>query len=295
MMGCDQCDTTMVYHVNRRLPAGGFVRCHHCLTEQALPQSCPICGKRVSTFGLGTQRVEAELERKFPMLIEGRTMRRVDSDSMRGAGDFHDALGRFASGSIRLLVGTQMIAKGLDFPVVRLVGVINADTSIHLPDFRSTERTFQLVSQVAGRCGRGSDPGRVIVQTFQPDTPAIRFAASHDYEGFAAAELVQRTASGLPPTSRMARIVLRDPDHERCRAAADRLAGELRRLAGPAHRILGPAPCPIGRIAGRHRRQIELLAPGAGELQALLAAARNQGLLRPGAAMAIDVDPIVML
>ncbi len=295
MLGCDHCDTTMVYHVNRRLPSGGFVRCHHCLTEQPLPAACPVCGNRVSTFGLGTQRVEAELERKFPLLVDGQTMLRVDSDSMRGAADFHDALGRFASGSIRLLIGTQMIAKGLDFPVVRLVGVVNADTSIHLPDFRSTERTFQLVSQVAGRCGRGADPGRVIVQTFQPETAAIRLAAAHDFERFAAGELAERARSALPPVTRLCRIVLRDADLERCRAAAGRLATELRRLAGPLHRVLGPAPCPIARIAGRHRQQIEILAPSAAELQSLLVAARNEGLLRPGASMAIDVDPVSML
>ncbi|MCH8006465.1 MAG: primosomal protein N' [Planctomycetes bacterium] len=298
LMGCDDCDTMMVYHVARLShgePVGGYVQCHHCLTEQRLPATCPLCDRKVTTFGLGTQRVEAELQRKFPELAEGRTMLRVDSDSMHGARDFHDALGRFAAGKIRLLIGTQMISKGLDFPRVRLVGVINADTAINLPDFRAAERTFQLVSQVAGRCGRGTEPGRVIVQTFAPDTPAIRLAAAHDYVTFATGELADRTRCGLPPVTRMARIVCRDKDYERCRRVACTLAGELKERAAASIRIHGPAPCPIARIAGKHRQQIELLSPTPGLLQDLLTVARNEGLIKAGAAMVVDVDPISML
>ena len=231
LMCCDDCDATMVYHLDRRLPTGGYLQCHHCEAQQRLPQTCPACDRKVTTFGLGTQRVEEELHRKFPQLVEGETMVRVDSDSMRGARDFHSVLGRFATGEIRLLLGTQMIAKGLDFPGIHLVGVINADTAIHLPDFRATERTFQLVSQVTGRCGRGDTAGRVIVQTFQPDAPVIRLAADHDYEGFATGELAERRRCELPPYTRMARIVVRDTDYGRCREAArrlERLAADLR-------------------------------------------------------------------
>ena len=297
LMCCDDCDATMVYHLDRRLPTGGYLQCHHCEAQQRLPRSCPACGRNVTTFGLGTQRVEEELHRKFPELVAGDSMVRVDSDSMRGARDFHSVLGRFATGEIRLLLGTQMIAKGLDFPRIQLVGVINADTAIHMPDFRATERTFQLVSQVAGRCGRGGTPGRVIVQTFQPDAPVIRLAADHDYEGFATGELAERRRCELPPYTRMARIVVRDPDYGRCREAARRLADSLRGLAGgtPSIRVRGPAPCPIARIAGRHRHQVELFANTAAGLQTLLSAARRGGLIRPGAAMAVDVDPIALL
>ena len=299
-MQCDLCDVTMVYHLNKTLPVGGsgsagYVRCHHCLSEQKLPALCPDCGKRISTFGLGTQRVEEELHREFPELVEGQTMLRIDSDTMHGAKDFHDALGRFGSGELRVLVGTQMIAKGLDYPGVRLVGVINADTSINMPDFRATERTFQLVSQVAGRSGRGADRGMVIVQTFNPSAPSIQLAAQHDFEGFARIELKQRKQGGLPPLSRMTRIVLRDEDHLKCLALANAAADHLRRLAGNAVRVRGPAPCPIARIAGKHRQQIELLAPTAAEMQRLLAAARSKGVIKAGAAMAIDVDPIALL
>jgi len=295
LMTCDDCDATMVYHRNRALPTGGFVRCHHCEMEQRLPETCPQCGKRIVTFGLGTQRVEDELQEMFPELVEGQTLQRVDSDSMRSASSFHDVLGRFARGELRLLIGTQMIAKGLDFPGVRLVGVINADTALNLPDFRAAERTFQLVNQVAGRSGRGREAGRVVVQSFQPEAMPIRLAAAHDYEGFAAAELAIREGFGLPPVTRMARLVVRHEDHARAVEIASRLATSLEALKSAEVRIKGPAPCPISRIAGRHRHQIELLAPTAGDLQRLLTAARNRGLVKSDATIAVDVDPVALL
>jgi primosomal protein N' (replication factor Y) len=239
--------------------------------------------------------VEEELAARFPQLREGETMLRLDSDAMQNAKDYHAALERFGRGEVSLLVGTQMIAKGLDFPGVELVGVINADTAINLPDFRAAERTFQLVNQVAGRSGRGREPGRVIVQTFNPGMPAIRFAAAHDYEGFARAELADREQCGLPPYARMARIVVRDADHIRCVTTAKQFAADIRPLLGPEIRLRGPSPCPIARIAGKHRQQIELLAPTATALLAALTAARNAGFLHPGAAMAVDVDPIALL
>ncbi|MHC4948965.1 MAG: replication restart helicase PriA [Planctomycetota bacterium] len=292
---CDDCDVTLVHHLSRRLPAGGFVRCHHCLGEQRLPAACPDCGGRLRTFGLGTQRVEEDLAARFPALAGDGGMQRVDSDTMRTAADFHDALGRFGRGELRLLVGTQMIAKGLDFPDLQLVGVINADTALHLPDFRATERTFQLVSQVAGRTGRGRAPGLVIVQTFDPESPAIRLAAAHDYRGFADAELADRRRCGLPPARRMTRIVVRDPDAARAATRGRQLADALRSLAPPGTEVLGPGPCPIARIAGRHRHQVELLAPDGSTMQRLLAAARDAALVRSSADMAVDVDPLTLM
>jgi primosomal protein N' (replication factor Y) len=298
VMNCLHCDVTMVYHKAGSLPTGGFVQCHHCLSEQQLPPTCPDCGRRVTTFGLGTQRVEEELGRKFPRLAGGETLARVDSDTMRSARDFHDVLERFGSGRIRVMVGTQMIAKGLDFPGVRLVGVVNADTAINLPDFRATERTFQLVSQVAGRSGRTTGPeglGLVVVQSFNPDTPAIELAAAHDYEAFATREIEERRACGLPPVTRLARVVVRDEDYTRCEEAAALAASGLRAITGPPIRVRGPAPCPIARIAGRHRQQVEVLAPSAAELQRVVTEARNRGIVRPGAGMAVDVDPVALL
>lgn len=295
VMTCDDCDVTMVYHKAGSLPTGGFVRCHHCLSEQKLPATCPECGRKISTFGLGTQRVEEELSRMFPELVEGETLRRVDSDTMHGSRDFHDLLERFGAGEIRVMVGTQMIAKGLDYPSVRLVGVINADTSIHLPDFRATERTFQLVSQVSGRSGRGAHPGLVVVQSFNPGAPAIQLAAQHDFEGFAALELNHRRAAGLPPITRMARIVVRHEDHVKCLTLAKQTAEGIRALAPKIVRVRGPAPCPIARIAGKHRQQVELLAPNAAIMQKMLAKARSADLLRFGTVMAVDVDPTALL
>ena len=300
VMTCDDCDVTVVYHraVPADGPAGGFVQCHHCRSEQRLPLLCPACRRRVTTFGLGTQRVEEELARKFSSLEAGRTMLRVDSDTMRSARDLHDALERFGAGEIRVLIGTQMIAKGLDEPGVQLVGVINADTALNLPDFRATERTFQLVSQVAGRTGRSTDPRApavVIVQSFNPASPAITLAAAHAYRTFARRELEERRGCGLPPLSRMARIVVRDADYPRCVALATAVAEGLRSRVGPTTRVGGPAPCPISRIAGRHRQQIELLAPTATDLQQALTTARNDGIIVPGAAIAVDVDPTALL
>jgi len=222
-------------------------------------------------------------------------MLRIDSDSMRGSKDFHHALGKFGAGEVQLLVGTQMIAKGLDFPNVQFVGVINADTAINLPDFRASERTFQLVNQVAGRCGRGRDPGLVIVQTFQPQASAIRLAAAHDYEGFAKLELSDRRRCKLPPYTRLARIVVRDVDYTRCVNTARTIANRLGELKDGSMRLRGPAPCPISRIAGKHRQQIELLAESAQRLQEVLVAGRNEGLLHAGAGLVIDVDPIALL
>lgn len=291
---CDYCDATMVYHRDKSLPAGGLIRCHHCDAEQLLPKTCPDCGRAVNVFGLGTQRVEEEIERLCP----DAPMMRMDSDSMRRGADYHDALERFRSGELRILVGTQMIAKGLDFPNVRVVGVINADTSLHLPDFRSAERTFQLIAQVAGRAGRGTEPGRVIVQTFNPNDPAIQLASKHDYETFARRELALREKTALPPITRMARIVLRDRDQMQVIKAAAELARDLKTFIADLNRgirMRGPAPCPIARVAEFHRHQIELIAPDASTLQLLLTRMRNAKLIKSDAKMAIDVDPVALL
>ncbi|MEM1212660.1 MAG: primosomal protein N' [Planctomycetota bacterium] len=312
-MACDHCDATMVYHVNKQLPRGGLLRCHHCEAETVLPSACPVCGKKISVFGLGTQRVEEEFQSKFP----GVSYRRMDSDTMKRAGDYERVLGAFGRGETKVLMGTQMIAKGLDFPGVRLVGVISADTSLNFPDFRSAERTFQLVSQVAGRAGRGTGPeagGRVVVQSFSPSEPAVALAATHDYAGFAEREMRLREASGLPPSARMVRIVCRDKDQAKANVRAGRLAAGLREAAGaisPAGqeprggdpralgdaqvRVRGPMPCPIARVADHFRVQVELLGPSAAGLQRVMTALRNAGELVSDAHTAVDVDPIALL
>lgn len=297
IMRCAHCEAGMICHQERvdgeRLR---WVRCHHCQEEQRLPTRCPTCSKGISVFGLGTQRVEEELVLVHPALGEPGIVQRVDADTMRSARELHAALGRFGRGESRLLVGTQMIAKGLDFPGVRLVGVVNADTAIHLPDFRAAERTFQLVSQVAGRCGRSADAGLAIIQTFVPETPALLFAARQDFDGFARQELEDRKRFGLPPWRRMARIVIRDEDESEARRQADQFAADLGPIAvqhGVALR--GPGPCPITRVADRWRFQIELQSEGAAPLQAMLTEARNRAILVPGEAIAIDVDPVSLM
>jgi primosomal protein N' (replication factor Y) len=301
---CKYCDATMTYHRSAEAHAHsgktseglhtGQLHCHYCLAVNPLPEVCPVCGKQLSLFGLGTQRVEEELARKFPDLKYAR----VDSDSMRQAGDYEAVLAKFAAGEIQVMLGTQMIAKGLDYPNVTLVGVISADTALALPDFRSAERTFQLITQVAGRAGRGDAPGRVVVQTFLPEDPTIRAALSQDYNAFASTELIGRKQVSLPPFARMARIILRHQDQdeilELAGETARRIAAAAEELKSPV-KIRGPMPCAIARIAGYHRHQIVLSSPTVEPLQKLLEAVRMAGVLERADRVAIDVDPVSLL
>jgi primosomal protein N' (replication factor Y) (superfamily II helicase) len=301
---CKYCDTTMTYHRSAAAHAKGAtaaeglhtgqLHCHYCLAVNPLPDKCPHCGKKLTLFGLGTQRVEEELARKFPDL----TFARADSDSMRSGRDYEALLGRFASGQISVLLGTQMIAKGLDYPNVTLVGVVSGDTALALPDFRSAERTFQLITQVAGRAGRGDAKGRVVLQTFLPQDPAIQAAMRQDYTGFARTELKHRREVGLPPFSRMVRIILRDQNEEKLHAHGDALAGQLQEAiaaVGADIRFRGPMPCAINRIANYWRNQIVLQCAQAGPLQKVLAMVREKGHLARGDGVAVDVDPVSLL
>ncbi len=310
LMQCDHCDTLMVYH----LPAealrdaqvtssrggggggggGGVVRCHHCLTEQRLPERCPECRKRIVLFGMGTQRIEQEVRAKFP----GARLLRMDADAMRSGRDFRQALWTFQTGQADVLLGTQMIAKGLDVPNVRLVGVVSADTSMNFPDFRAAERTYQLIAQVSGRAGRGKHAGRVVLQTMWPNDPTIRDAANHDYVAFAQRELLLRKEAGLPPHTRLARIVVRDVKKVEAFAGVTRLhhalTSAIAQLAIPV-RLLPPAPCPIERIADHYRFQVLLFADRAADLQRVLTALRNAAGVVSDAHTAIDVDPVALL
>jgi primosomal protein N' (replication factor Y) len=304
LLKCRFCDTTMTYHRSAAAHAKGGtsaegvhtgqLHCHYCLAVSPLPEKCPQCGKKLSLFGLGTQRVEEELARKFPTL----KFARVDSDSMRSARDYETLLGRFARNELQVMLGTQMIAKGLDYPNVTLVGVISGDTALALPDFRAAERTVQLITQVAGRAGRGDAAGRVIVQTFQPEDAAIQSAIRQDFVGFANQELPHRKEIGLPPYSRMVRIILRDQDPEKLTETAEKLAGQIGEavaLLGVSIRLRGPMPCPINRIAGYWRQQIVMHSATPGPLQQVLAAVREKGHLARGDRIAVDVDPVSLL
>jgi primosomal protein N' (replication factor Y) len=290
----------------------GQLQCHYCLATSALPDKCPVCSKKLSLFGLGTQRVEEELAKKFPDV----TFARVDSDSMHSSKDYEAILSRFGKNEIQVMLGTQMIAKGLDYPNVTLVGVVSGDTALSLPDFRAAERTFQLITQVAGRAGRGDNPGRVVLQTFMPDDPTIQSALSQDFTGFAQRELQTRKEVGLPPFSRMVRIVVRDQDqdklHKKCEElgikvleAIESVQGSVFEVhdkaekanasVGPAILAKGPMPCAINKIAGYFRNQIVLQSPRADLLQKVLGLLREAGHLATSDRIAVDVDPVSLL
>ncbi len=289
---CPRCDTRLVYH-----KTSGTVRCHRCSTRQAAPQACPnaACGGTPLRFGMGTERVEEEVRRRFPQA----RVARADSDTMTHRDQYERLIHQFETGQVDVLIGTQMIAKGLDFPLVSFVGVINADTALNLPDFRAAERTFQLVAQVAGRAGRAGGHGVVVVQTDAPDPSVIRLAANHDYASFAAEELTLRRQMKLPPVWRMARIVLADARDSQVRGEAERLAESIREAAlkvGGRLQCDGPAPCTIQRERALYRYDILLRAQNADALQKVLDAIRGEVL--PGARvkqLTVDVDPIALL
>ncbi len=299
VMGCERCDARMILHRDLALKSGELLRCHHCLSECIVPRACPNCSRGLVRLGAGTQRVEEELRPLLEELSLGsEALIRVDRDTMRTAQDYFGALATFASGRARLMLGTQMIAKGLDFPGVRLVGVVSADTGLNLPDFRAGERTFQLISQVSGRAGRADARGVVIIQTMEPQNPAIVLAAEHAFERFAAEEIAARRKFALPPASRMARVVCRDSKQAALRTRAVGLAEWLRAWSSRHNagvRVRGPAEPPVTRIADQFRLGIELVAPRAGLVQEALRAARNEGLVKSDAKTAVDVDPVSLM
>ncbi|MFO7897688.1 MAG: primosomal protein N' [Planctomycetota bacterium] len=285
---CAHCDISMTYH-----RGADRAVCHHCGLRTRVPAHCPECqSDTVKSIGLGTEKVEAELVERFPDV----PCARMDSDSVRGRGAHRRVLDAFRAGRVRILVGTQMVAKGLDFPNVTLVGVVNADTALHLPDFRAGERTHQLVSQVAGRTGRGPKGGLVVIQTWEPDHYTMRTAAAHDYAAFAEIELEHRRQLGFPPFSRAARIVLdgrrlgdvKQAAHDVARATT----AQRERTGGVVH---GPMPCPIERIKDRYRWHILVLGGKSSAVRAMIAAARPAFPAGRRVRVAVDVDPVSML
>jgi primosomal protein N' (replication factor Y) (superfamily II helicase) len=277
---CESCDVSLVLH------AEDVVRCHHCGFAAAAPTLCPACGSpELARIGAGTQRLERELAKHFPDLERIR----LDADAASKPGAAAAALRRFAEAERAVLVGTQMVAKGHHFADVSLAAVVDADTGLGLPDFRAEERTFQLLTQLAGRSGRDA-PGRVLVQSFQPDAEAIAFAARHDVEGFLAAELERRRALGYPPYRHLVRIVVSGPDPESTQMLLRELRGGLDGTEGAA--LLGPAQ--LLRLRGRYRAQLiaktERPRPLAARAGRLLAAA-SPAMRRAGLTAVVDVDP----
>ncbi|MDA8212830.1 MAG: primosomal protein N' [Clostridia bacterium] len=292
VLKCPHCDIALTYHAPRQ-----NLRCHYCDYQEANPEVCPKCGsKYIRYFGAGTQRVEEELKKIFPQA--GVLRMDVDTTTRKGA---HEAiLTAFQQGEVDVLVGTQMIAKGLDFPNVTLVGVISADTSLNIPDFRSGERTFQLLTQVAGRAGRGNKPGEVVVQTYSPEHYSIVSAQKHDYCGFFREEIELRETLDYPPFCSLVRLVFTARDEQKLIREAHGLAGVFKSLLADfaeGYQLLGPAPAPLSRIRNRFRWHLALKGPETGGLLELV----KRGIKAwssptPGEVqISIDVEPQAMM
>ncbi len=251
---CPRCDLALTYHRN---PAGLF--CHSCGYTRKLPEKCPHCGSpRIKQFGLGTERVEEELQAAFP----NARLLRWDADTSKGKGAEEIILSHFKKHNADILIGTQMLAKGLDLPLVTLVGVVLADVGLNFPDYRTSERAFQLLTQVAGRAGRGALGGRVVIQTFQPENYAIQYAAGHDFAGFYQRELAERRRLNDPPFVRLVRFEVRDTDNQavlrKAQGLAGRLQNALRQSANKTLSLTGPLPPYFARRNGFYRQQIIL-------------------------------------
>jgi len=290
VLKCPRCDITLNYH--QRINA---VTCHYCGLQERPPTECPECGLGGIRFGgTGTERIEAVVRELFPEIGAIR----MDSDTTRARRAHEQKLGAFREGAAQILIGTQMIAKGLDFPTVTTVGVVNADVALHVPDFRSRERTFQLLAQVAGRTGRGPAGGRVIVQTFMPEDASIRAAVGHDYEAFARTELPLRRELRYPPFGRMARVICRGRRLERVQRFAADLGQALRSIAAEQAdgvQVLGPAPAPVAQIKRMHRVHLMIKGPDSRAVQCALDGARNLLKGPSGVLVVVDVDPVFML
>ena len=289
-VACEHCDVALTLHLH---PRG--LQCHYCGATRAVPTACPACGGALVPLGTGTERVEAEVAALYPTA----RVARLDRDAVGTGERLTERLSSFAKGELDVLVGTQMVAKGHDFPGVTLVCVVSADTGLLLPDFRAAERTFQLLTQVAGRAGRGEDKGRVLVQTYNPEAEPVARAAAQDFVGFAARELEWRKALAYPPYSRLAAIRLEGADAGKTAEAARALARALEKSLPPPDsgvRLLGPAPAPISRLKGLTRWQLLLKAPQHRILRPVLdAAERALAGLPNGVRGILDVDPGAML
>ncbi|MDR0328807.1 MAG: primosomal protein N' [Planctomycetaceae bacterium] len=283
---CPNCDVSLTHHKTEEIAL-----CHYCDYQIPVPKSCPKCRfSSVQYFGFGTQKLEAEVKSRFP----DAAVLRMDTDTMQGHGAHERALSQFRSGKVQILLGTQMIAKGLDFPNVTLVGVINADTALHFPDFRASERTFHLITQVAGRTGRGERGGRVIIQTYSPDHPAILAAAKHDYGRFVQQELPMRKLLGYPPYSRMIRIVVRGENEAKTLEFATAFAEKLRSTMSSG-KVLGPAPAPFAKLRNYYRFHIHLRSESGSQLRESVRSVVGSLKTPPEIQWIVDVDPVDML
>ncbi|MBP7056331.1 MAG: primosomal protein N' [Candidatus Omnitrophica bacterium] len=285
VLKCKRCDTVLVYHFDQKK-----LLCHYCDYHDKPPDICPKCrSSYISYFGIGTEKVESDISHNFPNV----KIARMDSDTTTKSGSHDRILGDFKSGKIEVLVGTQMIAKGLDFPEVTLVGVVSADVSLNIPDFRASERTFNLLTQVAGRAGRGEDGGEVIVQTYAPGHYAVLTAAKHDYDKFYEEEIVARKELLFPPFINLVKVTVRARNVDVAEKAALALADEIRKSAGDIL-VSGPAPAPMARLRGYYRYNIILKHKNRGVMCSFLKKAIASFHRPHGVLVAVDVDPISM-
>ena len=288
---CPNCSLSLTYHRREQ-----FLRCHVCGHNVSAPKYCPQykCGSsKIRFHGLGTEKVEDVLRKLFPKA----NVTRMDSDALKRKDDYRRILGDFRRGKIDILVGTQMIAKGLHFPRVTLVGIVYADTGLHLADFRAGERTFQLLTQVAGRAGRGEVEGEVVVQTFSPVHPAIQFARRHDYEGYFDAEMEFREQLYYPPFTRAAMLTLRGRSEQKVSFSADYLKKQIEPIIETITdlQVSGPAPAPLLRAETFYRYQLMLRTRRMSELSRCLAAVASGLILPDEVALTIDIDPVNLL
>jgi primosomal protein N' (replication factor Y) len=287
---CPNCDVTLTYHRSQ-----ARLICHYCNHQASVPSACPGClGPYIYYIGEGTEQLEERLGEQFPDL----RIARLDRDTARRRGTYDRVITQFAAGEIDVLVGTQMVAKGHDFPNVTLVGVVSVDAGLAMPDFRSAERTFQLLTQVAGRAGRGDQPGRVLIQTYHPDHYALLHAGEQDYEGFYNREIRFRRAMSYPPFATLINCLVQDKELTRAKSYASELARALTAAAvGRDLRVLGPAPAPLARLKDKHRWQVLIKARSRPEARDALdiALARVEAAGVPARALSIEVDPVSLM
>jgi len=287
---CPNCDVTLTYHRSDRT-----LVCHYCNHRQRAPSECPNCSsKYIYYVGEGTEQVEELLRKRFPQMRIGR----IDRDTKARRREFEQTLLDFGNGDIDLLVGTQMLAKGHDFPNVTLVGVVSVDAGLALPDFRAAERSFQLITQVAGRAGRGDLPGRVLIQTYHPHHYALRHATAQDYRGFYDEEIRHRSNLGFPPFVALALLLVRHKDPARARTIAQQLRNFLAEAnRDHACRILGPAPAPFARLRNEHRMQILIKSRSRKQMRAVIDEAMLKFEEAGGESrmISLEIDPVNMM
>ena len=287
---CPNCSVALTFH--RQPVIAGRLSCHLCGHTAAVPKKCPACGQDALIYhGFGTEKVESTVAQIFPKAV----VRRMDADSMTRKEAYRETLRAFRAGKIDILVGTQMIAKGLHFPNVTLVGIINADLALHLPDFRAGERTFQLLTQVAGRAGRGETPGEVFVQSYTPFSPSIQFARHHDFAGYVEQELEFRERCDFPPFKHAVLITVHSAHQERGKFSAETLRRKLREALPEEFMVAEAAPAPLEKLSGQYRFHILLRGSAIMRLSRLIRETLDKLPMPEDVAVAVDVDPYQLL